>query len=265
MKNLKRYKLNVLQSPIDYRDLRYETVVAEQDFPKTLDLRSNLFGVRDQGYQGSCAAMSASTCKDWQERLDSEITEYTSPQFIYYNREDRSSEGMYMRDLMKIMKNQGVCLESMHKYGNKKKPTVKAYTAAEDFVIENYAQISTMNGLKAALYRNGPCIIAVPVYNYGPHIWHQEPGQDMLGGHAMTIVGYTEAGYIIRNSWGNAWEGNGHVVFPYEHWGEQWEVWSTVDSERDVDPVPPEPGKKGCLGRIFAIAGLIILPLLLLL
>ena len=32
-----------------------------------------------------------------------------------------------------------------------------------------------------------------------------KPRQAMRGGHAMTVVGYTEDSFIIRNSWGEEW------------------------------------------------------------
>jgi C1A family cysteine protease len=254
MKDFTKYKLNLKRSPIDDRDWKYETLAPEITFPDALDLRDAMFPVRDQGSQGSCAAMSGGAVKDWQETLDVNIEEYMSPQFIYFNREDRYQEGMYMRDLMKIMKNLGTCVESSHPYGNLGTPSNDAYDEAKNFVIQGYADVSTINGLKTALADDGPCVIAVPVYNYGPRLWHQFSGQNLLGGHAMTIVGYNAEGFIIRNSWGDDWEDGGHTIFPYTDWGEQWEVWSTVDAPSgDVPDPDPEPNP-GCLfGRVFNI------------
>jgi hypothetical protein len=77
---------------------------------------------------------------------------------------------------------------------------------------------------------NGPALIAVPVYNFGERLWQSGDG-DMLGGHAMSIVGWNEDGFIIRNSWGTDWGSNGYTIFPYIHWGMQWEIWTTVDAE----------------------------------
>lgn len=45
----------------------------------------------------------------------------------------------------------------------------------------------------------------------------------------MTVVGYDKKGFIIRNSWGKYWEGDGHCMYPYEDWGVHYEVWTTVD------------------------------------
>src|SRR5690606_23590951 len=37
-------------------------------------------------------------------------------------------------------------------------------------------------------------------------------------GHAFAIVGYTREGFIVQNSWGDAWGRGGFAVLPYEDW-----------------------------------------------
>ena len=37
-------------------------------------------------------------------------------------------------------------------------------------------------------------------------------------GHAFAIVGYTRDGFIVHNSWGEAWGSGGFAVLPYEDW-----------------------------------------------
>ena len=255
MKDFTKYKLNVIPSTYDSRDWRYETLVTIVAFPETLDLSEIMFDVRDQGGQGSCAAMSGAAVKDWQEIMDVSMNEYMSPQFIYYNREDPSQEGMYMRDLMSIMRYKGTCRESSHPYGTMSTPSNGAYNEALNYLLNGYAEVGTINGLKSALFEDGPCVIAVPVYNYGPRMWHQNPGEGLLGGHAMTVVGYTSAGFIIRNSWGDDWQDGGYTIFPYGDWGEHWEMWSTVDAPSDPNPDPnpdPPPGPGCFFGRILS-------------
>ena len=45
----------------------------------------------------------------------------------------------------------------------------------------------------------------------------------------MTVVGYDYNGFIVRNSWGAYWGDNGYCHFPYEDWGKQNEIWTTID------------------------------------
>lgn len=37
-------------------------------------------------------------------------------------------------------------------------------------------------------------------------------------GHAVAIVGYTRDGFVIQNSWGEAWGNGGFALLPYEDW-----------------------------------------------
>ena len=243
------YKLNVRKSPEDLRDWKAKHIYKLIALPDVVDYRPDMFPIRDQGSQGACAAMAGAAMKEWQEKKDVGITEYMSPQFIYNNREDPNIEGMYMRDLMNILRKLGDCQESDYPYGSMGKIPEKAYTDALNFIIKNFASVETIDELKTALYTNGPCIIAVPVYNFTERMWKQRSGENLLGGHALAIAGYNEDGFIIRNSWGKTWGQNGYCIFPYEDWGLQWESWTTVDAN-SFDP-EPEPDKKGCLSKIF--------------
>jgi Papain family cysteine protease len=38
------------------------------------------------------------------------------------------------------------------------------------------------------------------------------------GGHAVAVVGYTNEGFIIQNSWGPTWGSGGFALLPYEDW-----------------------------------------------
>ena len=45
----------------------------------------------------------------------------------------------------------------------------------------------------------------------------------------MTVVGYLEDCFIIRNSWGQEWGDNGYYYYYYKDWGKHWELWTTID------------------------------------
>ena len=64
-----------------------------------------------------------------------------------------------------------------------------------------------------------------------------------MGGHAVSIVGWNEEGFIIRNSWGKMWNGNGHVIYSYEDFedGMHWEIWTTIDKKGSEPPPRPTP------------------------
>lgn len=233
MKDYSKYKLNVIPSPIDLRDWKAEAVYPPKEYirlPISLDLRDNLLATRDQGHQGSCVAQSGACMKEWQEAIELDFHDYMSPQFIYNNREDMTTEGMWPRDLMNILRNLGIVPEALFPYGTRGKPPDELYKEARNFIIESYATVNTIDGLKTALYKNGPCMIVVPVYNYTERMWKPRIGDDFLGLHAMAVVGYNSKGFIIRNSWGDDWGNNGYCNFSYEDWGLQTELWTTLDA-----------------------------------
>jgi hypothetical protein len=250
---MKEYKLNILKSPPDYRDWKVSAIFPKVALPETLDYRSDMLPVRDQGSRGSCAAFASAAMKEWQESKDIGLKEYLSPEFIYANRENPKEEGMYTRDLLEILKEKGVCLESMFPYGTSGMPSVEALMNASKHKISNYAAVHSIDEAKTALFLNGPCLIAFPVYNYTERFWYQYPGQSFLGGHLVLKDGYTKDGFIIRNSWDDDWGKGGYCIMPFEDFGRQWEIWSSIDA-KSIDPTPspvPEPKKKGCFGQFF--------------
>jgi hypothetical protein len=148
---------------------------------------------------------------------------------------------MVMRDLMKVLKEKGDCTELMFPYGSEGLPSIPVLINGSSYKINNYAAVNTINDLKTALYVNGPCIITIPVYNHTERLWFQNPGEELLGGHALCIVGYIKEGIIIRNSWGTDWGQEGYCIMPYADFGVQYEIWTTIDEKSINPPIPPNP------------------------
>ena len=243
--------LSVQPSPDDARDHVAEEVFAVAhtsavSVPTTLDLRSKLRPVRDQGSTSTCAAQTAACIKEYHELLDTEVAIDFSPQFIYYYRKNAPQLGMYGRDVMDIMHKRGASTEAAYPFGSRDEPNEAAVTQGAGYTIKEYARVNTIPTLKEALVSDGPCYIAFPVYNHGPTMWKPNPGDTRQGGHAMTVVGWTKKGFIIRNSWGEGWQDKGHCIYPFDQFGAHWEIWTTVDREGSRPPggsVTPNPGR----------------------
>ena len=248
------HMLNLKRSPNDDRDyVFYRQLVKQTDtnYPENLDLRKDLMPVRNQGSQGTCYAQSAACMKEWQEKTEKNINEYFSPQFFYnlrsnkYDNDLSNDDGMFGRDVMKLLKKYGICLEKTYPYGkiqHKDSIEEKIYKSAKENVIESYARIQNINDLKMSLFLNGPALVGFPVYNYGKQMWKKkDEDESFKGGHAMTIVGYNDDGFIIRNSWGENWGDDGYTIYYYNDWGAHWEIWSCVDKIDIVVPEPVEP------------------------
>ena len=50
-------------------------------------------------------------------------------------------------------------------------------------------------------------------------MWKPNKTECKIGAHSMTVVGYNNEGFILRNSWGNGWGDDGHTIFPYKDFG----------------------------------------------
>jgi len=208
--------------------------------PAELDLRKNLMPVRNQGNRGTCVAMAASCMKEYQEFCDVGVKLYFSPEFIYYHRSNKFSpngdeidEGMFLNNALDIIKTNGVCFDYECLYRQLFLNAVvneTMYKSAARFKIGSYVLVNTIDGLKNALMTS-VCIVAFPVFNYNGSFWKQRAGDVNLGGHCVAIVGYNKTGFIIRNSWGKDWNGNGYTIYPYEDFGCHWEIWTSIDEK----------------------------------
>lgn len=238
--NLNKELLNEIPSPLDPRDVSIEEIIKEKgdtiELPKILDYRKDLPGAWNQLVDGPCSAYSAAAIKQYHEFKNYKLKRELSKRFIYLLRKNYPAKGMFARDTMDILLNYGIPLEKTFKYRFKKKEDIPqdVYSEAYNHKILAYARIHTLEGLKIALYENGPCYIAFPVYSNNPDFWNSQNGS-LIGGHACVVVGYDEYGFIIRNSWGFNWADNGHSIYSYKNWGSHYEVWTLIDDTSSIE------------------------------
>lgn len=236
-----------MMSPDDSCDCVFEHIARasigkyEAVQPPEFDLRKELKfpSPRDQGTRGTCAAMVGATIKEIQEARDCGFTDRMSPEFIYFHRDNRPSGGMYGRNVFQILQKIGSVPESIYPYRDDEsaqKPSDELYEIANHFKIANFARVTTTSGLKKALLEIGPCYIQLPLYGTRPTFWRPTHHSDKPdGGHALTVIGYTEEGFILQNSWGADWNDDGCIVFPYDEWSVHWECWVSVDEHTEPD------------------------------
>lgn len=236
------FVLGALRSPPDVRDFQYAQRSARAEIrstdnkvklPSTLDLRKKLPPIINQGMKGTCVACVGACIKEYQERMDCGYDGYFSPDYIYYYRENKPVYGMWPRDMMKILQKRGCCSNYKLPYDEKKEPSVVSNSCdreAANYKIGAYYQIKTVDELKEALYKNGPCYIAFDVYNDGNEMWKKKKSTEVVqGSHAMTVVGYKKDRFIIRNSWGKNWGSNGYTYYKFKDFGAHIEIWTCVD------------------------------------
>lgn len=205
--------------------------------PETLDLRSRMMPPRNQGSQGTCVAFASTAVMEYFANKFSSGNCYFSPRWLYELRSNKTIEGMPCGEAVKILQKVGVPYEDLYPYESKEN-NISSSTdkkAAEWRILHgNY--LNMISEVKAALVDVGPVLMAMPCFDSTADFWIQKnSSQPLQGGHAVTCVGYNVQGFILRNSWGDKWNGNGYTVISYKDWiTSVWETWSFV-------PNPPYP------------------------
>lgn len=206
--------------------------------PEEFDLRKHARPSRDQGRRGTCAAFAGTGIREIQAHRSEQFDDYLSPEFIYYHRNNKPIHGMHGRDVFQILQRYGSPPESAYPYNSAEHPSQELYDIAAKFKIANFAKVTTCDGLKKALLEIGPCYLQLPLYRSRPYFWRAKEGEKAVGGHAVSVVGYTKDGFILKNSWGDIWNEDGCIIFPYSEWGIQLECWVGIDYETSAKITP---------------------------
>lgn len=96
-------------------------------------------------------------------------------------------------------------------------------------------------------------LVGFPVYNYTGQMWKKKENETFNGGHAMTIVGYNNECFIIRNSWGKFWNNSGYTIYYYNDSDVHCEIWSCVDKNDIVMPEPEPNISKSLCEKFFEL------------
>ena len=231
----------------DQRDFLYAAPVSLlAALPTRMDLRKQGPPVYDQGVLGSCTANAIAAAHQFEQiRQLGEGTGSVSAVrhsfvpsrlFIYYN--ERAIEntvdqdaGAMLRDGIKTVVRQGVCPESDWPYVIAKftrKPPAPCYSEALNHQVLSYRRLTqSVTQMKGCLASGYPFVFGFSVYESfeSPVVAKTGvvpmPASDerILGGHAVTAVGYDDATrqFIVRNSWGAKWGRNGTCFMPYAY------------------------------------------------
>jgi C1A family cysteine protease len=157
--------------------------------------------------------------------------------FVYYN--ERATEetiasdaGAQIRDGAKVIAAQGACPETDWPYDPAQfavEPPDAAYSdGLQDIAVQYQSVAQSAHFLKSALAGGLPVVIGISVYESfesdavaatGTVPMPDEATEQLLGGHAVLLVGYDDATsrWLVRNSWGDTWGQAGYFTLPYAY------------------------------------------------
>jgi C1A family cysteine protease len=228
-------KYNLKKSPVDPTDQKYTShklFQAGAPLPTEVDLRSKCPPVYDQGTLGSCTANAGCCAVEFDMIAQGEKDTLLSRLFLYYNERKRDGDvaddsGSTLRTCIKSIDSDGVCVETLCPYqiaDFTHKPSAAAYTEAKKHKgVKSFALNQNLYELQHCLAVFGrPFVLGIQVYESFESqavaetgiVPMPQPGEQLMGGHAVICVGYKPGYFIIRNSWGASWGDHGYFYLP---------------------------------------------------
>jgi Papain family cysteine protease len=145
-------------------------------------------------------------------------------------------EGSSCRGAMKGWHRHGVCEQAKWEYraGTFVPPKEGWDQDAVNRTLGVYYRIDreSVVDMQAAIQEVGALYVSATVHEgWSPERLVSEPGEPAPvigpapsdgaeGGHAFALVGYTQRGFVVQNSWGDSWGRGGFAILPYDDWVE---------------------------------------------
>jgi C1A family cysteine protease len=221
----------VIQSPPDSRDWLYTKLASPISLPKKHRCKITPLPPRDQGSKGTCVGQAGANTNEILQYTERGTAERLSSLYIYSMCKQVDGypeiEGTFLRALMQVLTKYGAPPETYMPYHTSwitpPEPDDTFHTLARPNRVKSYAKVQTEQELKQALIEQGPVPIAMMLtasfFEARNGVVPKEPSGTILGGHAMTLIGYDDESklYEVINSWGyHPSTKAGHNFIPYE-------------------------------------------------
>ncbi len=243
------------------------TGARKKKVPASIDLRKWCSPVEDQGSLGSCTAQAGAGLLEYYERRAFSKHIDASRLFLYKATRNLMHEegdtGAFLRTMVGAMVLFGVPPEEYWPYVTEdfdKEPTAFCYAFARNYQAISYylldppgaAAPDVLTQIKEHLAAGIPSVFGFTVYDSISKaekdglIPFPQPGEKVVGGHAVMAAGYDDAvaipgagkksskgALLIRNSWGSVWGQDGYGWLPYEYvlQGLAIDWWALLKSE----------------------------------
>jgi hypothetical protein len=215
---LDTYDLNVEQDSTDFRDRIYRPTL--EALPLRLLPDATRIVLLDQGEEGACTGFGLAAMINYLNKGRG-VDDPVSARMLYEmaKRHDQwpgtAEEGSSARGAMKGWHKNGVCSESTWRNTSSKSSyfTRKRQLDALKYPLGAYYRVlKKRSDLHAALHETGAVFATAGVHKGWDQVTQKGEIPDRSrnkeeAGHAFCILGYTEDGFLIQNSWGDTWGG----------------------------------------------------------
>jgi hypothetical protein len=202
-----------------------------------------------QGADGTCVGYSIcysaiSIMYNYQMGITDPFLKYAlafDPYFMYsalkMNMDVDCQEGLNMRTAMNFLYEKGVkrwammpYLDCRHEWESKEWSFVQYY--AQPFALVNYSLVESMADAKVLIGNGYPVVIGVSmgksIYSNtevngtvgSDGLWTPKANEELVGGHALTLIGYDDykfgGAFKVMNSWGSKYGDNGFIWIRYK-------------------------------------------------
>ncbi len=245
---MRRFKTNATPDIPDSRDQIYT--------PSLNRLESSILPIEsliilNQGSEGTCTGQTLAAVINFlnqKKKVDIKVSARMLYEMARKNDEWPGEEydGSSLRGAIKGWKNMGVCTESIWPYkGGVKHLTIEAAKDARSNTVGAYYRLlPEISHFHSALNETGVIAVSARVHEgwQDPASGIIQKSNNMIGGHAFTIVGYNQQGFMVQNSWGKKWGNNGTAIWLYEDWIENvmdaWVVSLAIPTPQIFGKVP---------------------------
>ena len=226
--------------------------------PDHIDLSMNFPLPGDQGKQNSCVGWAvAYALKSFQEKVENnwelnDSNHLFSPSFVYNQLNDGHDRGTSFNKALDLAVNTGLTTLDQMPYNvtdYQSQPSATALAEAANFKAKSWAKVSDGSQIFAALVNRQPVLCGIRIYPSfsklkGENSVYNTKDGALLGGHAVTIVGYDDnrlgGAYKLINSYGQNWGDNGYFWLPYTFAsdGILTQAYILEDRENTPDSIP---------------------------
>jgi C1A family cysteine protease len=213
--------------------------------PASASLEQYTASPGDQGQVGSCVSWAIDyTAMSILENEQGISGHPQAPMYTYAQLARGNDQGSTPSDTFDILTSQGVDTMADYWQGNfdyTTQPDANERANAANWKLSGYTPINTGSGIKAgveqAIASGLPVAISIPVYRSFEEISQQQAtdysyyptqGDQYMGGHEITIIGYNSSGVRVQNSWGTSWGDGGYINLSWNYLANQVEEANAV-------------------------------------